>query len=104
MTTQTVKNGALYATVTNSDQITQVVFSDRYANYHVRNDADTTIFASLTNQECTEGSDNVISIPQKGSATVYGNGVASGVYVSGPCTIAASSTAINPFKEAAEGG
>ena len=104
MITQNVANGCQLTTV-NSNDITAVNFSDGYYYFFIRNDSEKLIIrASTTDANCSEDGDGVLSILPGQSAGLYGSGNSLLFVSSGPCIIAASNNAINPFKNGKKGG
>ena len=92
-------------TTVDASEITKVVFERSGVViadfFHVRNDGDTTAYASVTDSTLTADADGVMSIPS-GSAVTVGKGLQ--LYVLGEVTIVSTSIASNPFKVGAKGG
>ena len=85
-----------------SSEITRVIFSDTYANYFIRNNSDSTAYASDSLfTEDTISSDGVISIPKNCAACIFGSMVSSDkdIFIKGNVTIVATNSNINPFKQ-----
>lgn len=84
-----------------SSEITRVIFSDTYANYFIRNNSDSTAYASDSLfTEDTILSDGVVSIPKNGIVCVFGSMLSSDkdIFVKGNVTIVATNSNVNPFK------
>lgn len=92
-------------TVVDATEVTKVIFERSGVVvadfYHVRNDGDTTAYASVTDSTLTADADGVMSIPSGGAVTV-GKGLQ--IYAKGKVTIVSTSIASNPFKVGAKGG
>lgn len=92
-------------TTVDSSEITKVVFERSGVViadfFHVRNDGDSTAYASVTDSTLSADADGVMSIPSGGAVTI-GKGLQ--LYVKGKVTIVSTSVCANPFKVGAKGG
>ena len=100
METKTVAQGRDGCTVTAASE---VVFPIRKDYYHVRNDSENTVYASVFSAELDPAEDGVYAVPAGGNIAIKSHG-SDRVYVSGGVTVIGTGSAISPFKLAQRGG
>ena len=100
METKTVAQGRDGCTVTSASE---VVFPIRKDYYHVRNDSENTVYASVFSAELDPAEDGVYAVPAGGNIAIKSHG-SDRVYVSGGVTVIGTGSAVCPFKSAQRGG
>ena len=100
METKTVSQGRDGCTVTAASE---VVFPIRKDYYHVRNDSENTVYASVFSAELDPAEDGVYAVPAGGNIAIKSHG-SDRVYVSGGVTVIGTGSAVCPFKSAQRGG
>lgn len=100
METKTVAQGRDGCTVTAASE---VVFPIRKDYYHVRNDSENTVYASVFSAELDPAEDGVYAVPAGGNIAIKSHG-SDRVYVSGGVTVIGTGSAVSPFKSAQRGG
>ena len=100
METKTVAQGRDGCTVTAASE---VVFPIRKDYYHVRNDSENTVYASVFSAELDPAEDGVYAVPAGGNIAIKSHG-SDRVYVSGGVTVIGTGSAVCPFKSAQRGG